>query len=190
MLLKDCIFTFSIHQAGHVFTGRTSKVGKTVARVRVWAWFSESGAGEIRRVAENFTDENYVEMLDEALIPGIWARFGDNSTCFLRERKNVYPSSFSSIVVRDWFRERKELKPQFYPYGKDINPFKTIWHNLEGSLRLQRLQPQDCDELWEGIQELWEYRTAKPLFWEGLVKSFRADLQDIVKVDGDRLLPD
>ncbi len=48
------------------------------------------------------------------------------------------------------------------------------------ALRLQRLQPQDSEELWAGVEELWGYRSQRPLFWEGLVKSFKHKLEEIV----------
>ena len=53
-----------------------------------------------------------------------------------------------------------------------------IWSEFESYFRLQRIQPQEDEDLWFGVEELWKYRTEKPGYW--LYNSLRADLENIV----------
>ena len=187
-IAENCksISIFSIHQAGHVFFGPTGKVNKSRVRVKVLAWFSKSGAGEIRLIKENFSDEEFLAFLDDMLLPEAWARFGLDPVPLLINPSPRFNLNSNSSVVRDWQTNHPEFKlERFPPKSYDINPFQEIWRYIEGSLRLQRVQPKDAEELWEGIKEIWDYRSQRPLFWQGLVDQFRANLTSTITKKGN-----
>ena len=80
-------------------------------------------------------------------------------------------------MIQKWLKEHPELTSEYWPRkSEDLNPFRKIWSEFQDALRLQRLQPQDADELWEGIEELWRFRSLKPSYWNGLMKSVHADI--------------
>ena len=54
---------------------------------------------------------------------------------------------------------------------------------------MQRQLPKDSEELWDRVEELWSYRSEKPLFWEDLVKSFKYQLQEIAIEEGSKPSP-
>ena len=54
---------------------------------------------------------------------------------------------------------------------------------------MQRQHPKDSKELWDRVEELWSYRSEKPLFWEDLVKSFKYQLQEIAIEEGSHSAP-
>lgn len=121
-------------------------------------------------------------MLDEALVPTAWARFGLESVILINDPN---PTNGPNQDMRDWIRNHPEFQTKYWPKNSwDINPFTKVWNDFVGSLRLQRLQPQNQDELWEGVQELWGYRAEKPLFWEGILEAFKLDLEKAVKNGG------
>ena len=64
--------------------------------------------------------------------------------------------SFNSSLFQDWFKDHPEVKLEYFPMkSEDLNPFKIVWNEFVGALRLQRLQPKDAEEIWAGIEELW-----------------------------------
>ncbi len=96
----------------------------------VWAWFSESGAGAIRLIDENISDGEFIQTLEEALVPLSWARFGLDPVAVLFHRSPGF--ILNSHAVRDWFRERQEFKLENLPMkSQDINPFETVWLEFE-----------------------------------------------------------
>lgn len=120
----------SIHTAGHIFTGQGSKVYKCRARIFIWAWFSESGAGDIQLMDENCSEEEFIQMLDRSLVPVSWARFGLKKVDFLFNQSNNL--TLKSSVVRNWFQEHQEFKPESLPTKSyDLNPFCSVWHEFE-----------------------------------------------------------
>lgn len=172
-----------------MFFGPGAKVNKSRHTIRVWAWFFSSGAGAIRRVDEGMGDEEFLEMLEEALVPQVYSKFGLDPISFQHERSSVFPSNFLTGPVREWFNDHEEFKLQPWPpKSRDFNPFSTIWSDFARSIQLQRLQPIDDVELFEGISELFGYRQEKPLYWEGLIKSLKHNL-NLVKESEGAVLP-
>lgn len=163
-------------------------MAKSRACIRLWAWFSEAGAGSIRLVDYNYTADTFLDQLDEAFVPAAWARFGMEPVTFMYDRSTVYPFNLESLVVREYFKKHEEFKFEPWPLKSwDVNPFRTIWHDFQQSLRLQRIQPQDEEDLWEGIKELWENRSKRPGYWKGLIESLRADLAEVRRLEGSGL---
>jgi hypothetical protein len=154
------------------------------AHVRVWAWFSSSGSGAIRRV-EGKTADDYIDMLDEARVPEVWALNGLRMLLFLNNQSPVFPPTFYCDVFLNWLQEHPELSSEYWPRkSEDLNPFRNIWSEFQGALMLQRLQPTDADELWEGVEELWRFRSQKPSYWEGLINTLRANFVRVIESKG------
>ncbi len=61
ILIASFLFP-SIHKAGHIFIGPSSNVKNIHAHTRVWAWFSSSGSGALRRV-EGTTSDDYTVLV-------------------------------------------------------------------------------------------------------------------------------
>lgn len=174
----------SLHVAGHVFTAPKANIINSRCSVRVWSWFSASDCGSIQRV-EKMSDEDYVALLDDKLIPIVWARNGLQAIHLMSDSSPIFPHSFNSGLLRDWFKDHPEIKHDSFPKkSEDLNPFLILWSEFVDALRLQRLQPENPDELWAGIEELWFYRSLKSSYWDGLVQSFRANLRTIVDSEG------
>jgi hypothetical protein len=71
------LLLFSIHSAGFVFGGTQPfiSLNKTSAIVCVLAWFSSEGAESIAQI-QNLSENQFLELLEEELIPRAAARFG------------------------------------------------------------------------------------------------------------------
>lgn len=122
-----------------------------------------------------------MKLLDDALIPNIWALYGLQTIFLLSDPSTMFPPSFHSSVLKHWFKDHPEVKLDNFPNkSEDLNPFMNVWSEFVDALRLQRLQPQDEQELWAGIEELWYYRSLKLSYWDGLIQSFRANLIGVV----------
>lgn len=146
------------------------------------------GSGVIQRFVAPYKTEDFVNMLDDPFLPSAWKRFGMGPVSFFHERETFPQFQLTSPAVREWFQEHEEFKPELWPRKSwDLNPFKTIWYDFTQSIRLQRLQPQTEDELWEGVQELWGYRGERPLYWKGLVDSLKVNMNTVCELKGEEL---
>ena len=164
------------------------RVGQVI--VRVWGWFSYTGGGSIRNIPDNKSgNEDYISLLEDCLIPVAWARFGMKPVSFLYESKSFFPKSFSSPVVRSFFEDHPEVKAKSWPAkSRDLNPFATVWSDIENAIQLQRSQPKDILELFEIIEEFWIHRTSRPQFCKGLINSLKANIEKVRLAGGDSII--
>lgn len=142
-----------------MFCGPGYRVCKAKHTIRVWAWFCSSGAGAISKIEDGTGDNEYINILEDILIPPVYAKYGLGPINFMHDRKTLFPSSFSSGPVGEWFDDHSEFRLQPWPpKSRDLNPFTTIWYDFMRSTQLQRSQPIDGVELFEFIYELFGYR--------------------------------
>ena len=94
-------------------------------------------------------------------------------------------SSFNCFLKLDSNIDIKEIK--WPEKSSHLSPILSIWRWIEGSIRLQRNQPRNCDELWNLIEDLWEGRRAQPLFWKGVVVNLQCKLRVIAAKRGERM---
>lgn len=80
----------------------------------------------------------------------------------------------------NYFRIKNLFELQVF-YTFNVSSFIIFF----SSIRLQRLQPCDKEELWAGVEDLWSYRSEKPLYWKILVNNFKLKLQEVVNDSKD-----
>ncbi len=184
---SNFLLLFSIHSAGYVFRGTQPFISsnKTRAIVRIWAWFSSEGAGSIAPI-QNLSENQFLELLEEELIPKAAARFGvgpislmDNS----RSRTACPIHLFNDFKQLERTASFQELK--WPPKSSHLSPFESVWQNIRKTIDLQRRQPEDEDELWDLIERTWERRSEQPLFWKGVIDQLKAKLNSIVASGGE-----
>lgn len=172
---------YSIHSSGFVWNGKSScKVNKTPDTVCVWAWFTSSGEGKIRRIYnEEKTDEYFVNLLDECLVPTVYKKFGVYLVIFLHERTPyVFPSSFSCGPMRDFLTDNKNISSRAWPpKSRDLNRSQLYGKNLNLEFWLLQFQPNNAEDLFEKIENLWDYRRRRLGYWKELMDQMNVNLK-------------
>ena len=113
------------------------------------------------------------------MVPEAWAHFGLGPIPILHGLSMNLNKS--SVVVREWLLNHREFHPEPLPSkSEDLNPFNTIWSEFEAYFRLQRTQPLSAEEIWDGLEKLWGYRSEKKGYWEGLILAFKANLENAI----------
>lgn len=90
--------------------------------------------------------------------------------------------------MRDFRKENENFSFRAWPpKSRDINPFATIWKEFESGIRLLRFQPNSADDLFERIQDLWEFRARRPGYWKGLMDILQINLKTLQDRKGDNI---
>ena len=132
-------YIFSLHNAGHVFRGvRPSiSVNKTRASVRVWAWFTSDGGGSIA-LLNHLSENQFLELVEEELIPQAVARFGTGPVRFVNDGESRVPfETFNQFQPLISFRQLR-----WPAQSKHLSPFVTIWPLIEQSIRGSEASPE------------------------------------------------
>ena len=74
----------------------TKKISRSGRKsVPVWAWISFDGAGMLHRFDGRLTGKQYINILEDALLPSAWARFGtDELIPFVEDLSSIHISGF------------------------------------------------------------------------------------------------
>ncbi|KAK9693446.1 hypothetical protein QE152_g34189 [Popillia japonica] len=71
----------------------------------LWGWMSAAGPGELVRTGPRMNADEYVNILETAMVPSVRAIYGDEPLVFVQDNSAVH----SSRRVRQWF----QAHPQF-----------------------------------------------------------------------------
>jgi hypothetical protein len=70
--------------------------------VPVWAWISFDGSGMLHRINGLLTGKQYINILEDSLLPSAWTRFGtDELIPFVQDLSSIHTRD----IVIDWFED-------------------------------------------------------------------------------------
>jgi hypothetical protein len=145
----------------------------TECSVRVWAWFNFNAKAAtplencIRQIT-NMSEDEFLEVVDESLLPTATTRFQRSSVTFLED------FTLSAILpsVYEWFEDYRV--DQFPPKSKDLSPFSSLWCSIEWSINKDsRLIRGNTDELWESIEVVWSSKSLCIDFWKQNIEKLK-----------------
>ena len=148
--------------------------------IRVWAWFTSNGGGFIA-LLNHLSERQFLELVEEELIPQAVTRFGIGPVGFVKDGE--FRVSFETFNQFQPLISFKQLK--WPATSKHLSPFITIWPLIKLGIRGLRSQPRNAEELWDYISIMWERRTEQLLFWEGLTTHLQVKLRFIVTSGGE-----
>ena len=74
--------------------------------VPVWAWFSYEGDGAIHRINARLNTPQYLEVLDDVLVPTAYARFRLGPIRFVQDRSPIHTTN----LVLEWFEDHPDFE--------------------------------------------------------------------------------
>lgn len=159
---------YEIAQSGHV-------------TCNLWGWISLYGVGELTDINGRFTADQYIEILEEVMLPSVRAYVlpYPERIVFVQDQCPVH----TARVVRQWFNEHQEIELlNWPPRGCDMNPIEDVW-----ALMVNGWEPSEertRQALLDHTQHEWELLRGKPHLIAKSVESMPRRLQKVIEMEG------
>lgn len=149
--------------------------------LNIWGWMSYYNIGETARIEGRFTGDQYVEILEEVMLPSVRAiNFPYPEVFyFVQDRCPIH----TSRVARNFFDEHPEIQLLDWPSkGCDMNPIENLWAIMvnEWDIRDER----NPETLWRHVIEVWEGIRRRPTICQNLDSSMPRRLRTVIEKDG------
>jgi hypothetical protein len=148
--------------------------------VPVWGCFSAEGSGPLIQIHGRFTGQQYVEILENHLLPWAIERFFPNFPYKLVQDKSPI---HTSIVAKTWFRQHPEFQLLPWPSnGADLNPIENVWGDI-----VKDFDARDATnslQVFAKATELWASYDRRPGYWERLSDSMVSRLDLCCQAEG------
>ena len=93
--------------------------------VGLWGWMAASGPGELTEIEGCLTSHQYVEILQDVLMPSVRARFIPPPQQIYTVMDNA-PMHYSQVVT-PWFRDHPEVtRISWPPKSPDLMPIENL----------------------------------------------------------------
>ncbi|XP_068221029.1 uncharacterized protein [Palaemon carinicauda] len=97
-----------------------------VVSVDLWGWMSSCGPGELVPIHERLNSQQYVEILEEVMIPTVRALLLPAPLPIYVAMQNLLRQD--SYIVKKWFQGHPEVIRIDLPVkSRDLNPFENLW---------------------------------------------------------------
>ena len=144
--------------------------GRKGIKINVWGAIHSKGVGKLIRVEGNLTAVQYVDILENALVPLYDELEAENPEFLYFQQDNdpKHTSKLAKAFLRD--TDIKNLK--WPPKSPDVSPIENGWAELKRRMRLDPRYPkiQTADQLFELAKEIWETES----FREYVIKLYKS----------------
>ena len=145
-----------------------------------WGWISGNFCGELVPVNRRQTAVDYLEILDNVLVPTVTAIYGNQQRINIIEDNS---SVHTADIVKNWYRDHPLFnRLDMPPRSPDINVIENFWAEMVREWR--PTMARNHDELMERVNEAWEELRHRPHYFRSLTDSMPKRLQKIIDVGG------
>lgn len=148
--------------------------------VNVWGWISSRGMGVVWRIEGRFVALTYREILENIMVPSVEQLYPENNYIFQHDNCPVHTAN----IVTQWIQNAHIESLPWPSNSPDINPIENIWGVIVKRLYRRNFMPQNSEELWQCIQEVWEELSLEENFITRFMTMGRR-LQAVIDADGD-----
>ena len=144
----------------------------------VWGCFSSFGLGPLVRVNGKQTANNYINVLNNHLLPYLGQLDNQNNYVFQDDNAQIHRAR---STLR-WISENNIDQLHWPAQSPDLNPINNIWDELEHCIRKHIPLPKNEMELFNLLQEEWS--NIDESVYKNLVESMERRVQAVVKAKG------
>jgi len=152
--------------------------------IKIWGSMAWPGVGALAEIVGTMDSEQYVEILENALVPTIErvAREPDlpppSQLIFQQDNDPKHKSR----LAMSWFEEAGVKLLDWPAQSPDLNPIEHLWAHLKNLLRSQTDAPRGVLELWARVQDAWKTITAETC--QKLIESMPRRVEAVIRSRG------
>lgn len=146
--------------------------------VNVWGWISVHGPGVCWRIEGRFNAGNYINILENILLPSAEQIYPNNTFIFQQDNCPVHTAN----DVTHWFQTHNVEVLPWAAFSPDINPIENIWGIIVKKIYNRNFRPQNSDDLWEIIHACWE--EMDPNIVSNIIQSIPKRLAQVIEKQG------
>lgn len=147
----------------------------------LWGWIHLYGIGELAEIEGRFTADQYLEILEEVMLPTVHASALPYPEHILYIHDNC--SIHTANCVRRWFADQQDLELLPWPSkGCDINPIENIWACIVNAWDQQ--EERTSEEVRRHAETEWEILRGKPNIVYNHVASVSERLRSVIENNG------
>lgn len=147
--------------------------------IMVWGCMGWNGVGRLAEVEGRMDAEQYVNILEENLLPSI-------EECGIPEEEVIFQQDndpkHTSKKAFKWFKSQDINVLDWSPQSPDINPLEHLWYHMKQELNKYPTHPKGVWEIWERAAEVWN--KIPPEVCQNLIKSMPRRLEAVIKAKG------
>lgn len=149
----------------------------------MWGWISSFGPGELTQIEGRSTGEQYLEILEQILIPSVRAYLVPPGEPFHFVQDNA--PTHTSRIVKEWFQDHEDIiLIKLPPNSPDLNPIENVWAEMkkdqQGPLR------RNERSLIEHYTDRWEQIKTGDLC-KMVIGSMNSRLQQVIDANGGHI---
>ena len=146
-----------------------------------WGWIHLYGVGELTKIEGRFTSDQYLEILEEVMLPSVrsYALPYPEKIIFMQDNCPIHTAK----IIKRWFAEQRDVELLPWPSKAcDLNPIEHVWANIVNCWEPER--EKKADDLWEHAHREWTRLRQKPHIINNLVSSVPDRLQSVLNSEG------
>src|SRR3979490_2058939 len=128
-----------------------------------------NGVGKLTEIEGRMDAEQYVEILDDHLLPSI---------IFQQDNDPKH----TSRKARNWMEENDITLLDWAPQSPDLNPIEHLWHHIKLQLCKYEAPATGVWQVWESVAEVWN--AIEPEVCQKLIESMPRRVEAVIKAKG------
>src|SRR6266568_3899483 len=147
--------------------------------IMVWGCMGWNGVGELAEVEGRMDADQYVDILDNHLLPSIEESGIADGECVFQQDNDP---KHTSRKARNWMEENNITLLHWPPQSPDLNPIEHLWHHIKSQLCKYETPATGVWEIWDRVAEVWN--NIEPEVCHGLIESMPRRLEAVIKAKG------
>jgi transposase len=147
--------------------------------IMVWGCMGWNGVGELAEVEGRMDADQYVEILDNHLLPSL-ADSGIDEDEHIFQQDN--DPKHTSRKARNWMEENNIMLLDWPPQSPDLNPIEHLWQHIKMQLAKHETPAKGVWEIWERVAEVWNNIELEVC--QNLIESMPRRVEAVIKAKG------